>query len=66
MPANVNFTEFTDEEVFLQDKEAANTFFNNLTVPDATTSDRGVVKKAAAVAALGALTTYTITTLLAD
>jgi hypothetical protein len=66
MPANINFTEFTDEEIFLEDKEAANIFFGEITVPDATLADPGVVKKAAAVASLGVLTTYTITTLLED
>lgn len=52
MPANVNFTEFTDEEVFMEDREAANTFFENMTVPDATTASYGVVKKSTNVASI--------------
>jgi hypothetical protein len=66
MPASITFTEFTDEEVFLEDREAANAFFNGIRVPDATTADPGVVKKAAAIAALDALATNTVTSLRDD
>lgn len=73
MPANITFTEFTDEEVFLEDKEAANIFFGTIQVPNATTEAYGVVKKAASIAGTEAgleaafnLTVYRVTVLEAD
>ena len=46
MPINIIFTEFTDEEILFATKDDANDFFENITVPDATTAARGVVKVA--------------------
>lgn len=64
MPANVVFTEFTDAVVFLENKEAANTFFGTIEVPNATLESYGVVKKAASVAGSGDLTSPFSLTLL--
>lgn len=73
MPASLNFTTFTDDEVFLEDKEAANTFFGAITVPNATTLAYGVVLKGASVDAVEAglssafaLTTYRVQMLKED
>jgi hypothetical protein len=47
MPANITFTEFTSSTVLFENKEAANAFFHDITVPNATATTFGVVKKSA-------------------
>ena len=49
MPANINFTTFTDPNILFVSKDAVNTFFGSITVSDATATVPGVVKKAAVV-----------------
>lgn len=66
MPIPISFTEFTDEEVFLANREAANEFFGDITVPDATDSTFGVVKKSVNLPALAAATYVSIPIMLAD
>lgn len=43
MPIKINFTTFTDPLVAWANKQALNQFFNDITVPDATTLSKGVV-----------------------
>lgn len=50
MSVNVSHTDFTDATTLFTNLAAANAMLDNLTVPDATTSTDGVVKKAAASA----------------
>jgi hypothetical protein len=50
MSVNVAHTDFTDATTLFADLAAANAMLDGLTVPDATTSTDGVVKKAALVA----------------
>tara|TARA_R100000458_G_scaffold54981_1_gene58543 strand:- start:1 stop:330 length:330 start_codon:yes stop_codon:yes gene_type:complete len=50
MSVNVSHTDFTDATTLFADLAAANAMLDGLTVPDATTSTDGVVKKAAASA----------------
>jgi len=50
MSVNVTHTDFTDATTLFTNLAAANAMLDNLTVPDATTSTDGVVKKAAASA----------------
>ena len=50
MSVNVTHTDFTDATTLFTYLAAANAMLDNLTVPDATTSTDGVVKKAAASA----------------
>lgn len=57
MPAPINFIPFTDVVYMFEDLEEANEFFGNITVPDATTSTFGVVKKSANVTGLDAFST---------
>lgn len=49
MPANINFPELTDEETFLESREAGNIFFGQFNVSNATTTTYGVVKRGASV-----------------
>ena len=46
MPSNINFTLFTDPTILWATKDAVNLFFQTVTVPNATISNFGVVKKA--------------------
>jgi len=46
MPANINFTEFTNREVVWANVAAINTFFETITISDATSDTPGVVKQA--------------------
>jgi hypothetical protein len=46
MPATVNFPPLVSEDVLFQNRTAANQFFNQAVVNDATSSTPGVVKKA--------------------
>jgi len=50
MSVNVSHNNFTDATTLFTNLAAANAMLDNLTVPDATTSTDGVVKKAAASA----------------
>ena len=50
MSVNVAHTDFTDATTLFADLAAANAMLDGLSVPDATTSTRGVVLKAALVA----------------
>lgn len=60
MPTPINFTEFTDEVVLWENKDAVNQFFSDITVPDATDSTAGVMTKAANVSAPVDITYLTI------
>ena len=60
MPAHLNFTEFTDDEILWVNKEAVNQFFNSVTIGDASENDAGVIFAAANQAALGASTYVSI------
>ena len=55
MSVNVAHTDFTDATTLFADLAAANAMLDGLTVPDATTSTDGVVKKAAASADIASI-----------
>tara|TARA_R100000084_G_C4603320_1_gene124327 strand:+ start:236 stop:565 length:330 start_codon:yes stop_codon:yes gene_type:complete len=55
MSVNVSHTDFTDATTLFADLAAANAMLDGLTVPDATTSTDGVVKKAAASADIASI-----------
>lgn len=46
MAISISFPPFTNEQYMFLNKEAANAFFQSVTVPSATEDDEGVVKQA--------------------
>lgn len=69
LPVSLTFAEFTDPEVLFASIEAANAFFQEITItiaytnlPEATTTQRGAVKKAAAVAYAASVVNLTYNT----
>lgn len=46
MPINVTYPPFVSETIMFANRAAANSFFNQVTVPNATTTTYGVVKTA--------------------
>jgi hypothetical protein len=68
MPANINFTAFTDPNIFFANKAAANQFFAGLTVSNATLAAPGVVTQMANIplASLPALQYVTVNILMPD
>lgn len=73
MPVTIDFPAFTDPETLFEDMEAANNFFGSITVPNATPTSYGVVKRGAAIAselsvisAAFELTTYRVQVLRVD
>ena len=46
MPAQLTFELFTDDEILFATKDAANDFFQNISIANATLTEFGVVKKA--------------------
>jgi hypothetical protein len=49
MPANIIFDSFVSETTLFASRDAANSFFNAITVPNAETASFGVVKQATLV-----------------
>jgi hypothetical protein len=70
MPANITFTEFTDREIVWANVEAINTFFESITVPDATEDSAGVMTMVEAISSLSGVSIdndyYTINVMEAD
>lgn len=49
MPAPITFTEFTDQVVLFNNVGEVNQFFNDIRIPDATSTTRGVMLRTAPV-----------------
>jgi len=49
MPANIEFPLFVSETVLFHNREGANAFFSNILIPDATTTEFGVMKQASSL-----------------